>query len=186
MNVSQRLNEYTKLYSEMEIKPSALPEATLIANKIKANQDRYQEVSNAIGGLIPYYFIGIIHNLECGLDFTKHLHNGDSLKRRTVLVPQGRPIDPPKNPNGYTFLESATDALKMKGYDKKESWTLPEILYRLEAYNGWAYYYKNIESPYLWAGSNNYVKGKYIADHVFDSEAISKQIGAALIIKLLT
>lgn len=186
MNVSQRLNEYTTLYSEIEINPSALPEATRITNKIKDNKDKYQEISNALGGLIPFYFIGIIHNLECGLDFTKHLHNGDSLKRRTVSVPQGRPIDAPKNPNGYTFLESAIDALKMKGYDKKESWTLPEILYRLEAYNGWGYYYKDIESPYIFAGTNQYTKGKYVSDGIFDENAVSKQIGAAIIIKLIT
>jgi lysozyme family protein len=186
MNVSQRLNDYSKLYSEMEVTPTILPKAKVIADKIKENESRYQEISNALGGLIPYYFIGIIHNMECGLDFGQHLHNGDSLKRRTVQVPQGRPIDPPKSSSGYSFLESAIDALKMKGYDKKESWELPEILYRLEAYNGWGYYYKDINSPYLWAGTNLYTKGKYVSDGVFDENAVSKQIGSAVIISLLT
>ena len=185
MNVQLKLDEYTKLWATMDIHPASLPEATKIADKIKANEERYQEISNALGGLIPYYFIGIIHNMECGLDFGQHLHNGDSLKSRTVQEPKGRPIEPPKSSSGYSFLESAIDALKMKGYDKKESWSLEEVLYRLEKYNGWGYDLKGVTSPYLWAGSNQYTKGKYVSDGVFDPNAVSKQIGAAVIIKLL-
>jgi lysozyme family protein len=186
MNIEQRLNDYSELYSEMKINPSSLIEIKQISDKIKKNKQKYQEVSNALGGLIPYYFIGIIHNMECGLDFGQHLHNGDSLKSRTVSVPKGRPIEPPESSRGYSFFESAIDALKMKEYDKKESWTLPEILYRLESYNGWGYYHKNINSPYLWAGTNLYTKGKYVSDGVFDENAVSKQIGSAAIISLLT
>ncbi len=78
MNVQAKLDDYTELYDTMEINQSALPEAKRIADKIKANKDKYQEVSDALGGKIPYYFIGIIHNLECSLNFNKHLHNGDS------------------------------------------------------------------------------------------------------------
>ena len=185
MNVAQRLADYTELYDTMEIKPSVLPEVKRIADKIKANKDKYQEISDDLGGKIPYYFIGIIHNMECSLNFGKHLHNGDPLAKKTVLVPSGRPLTPPSTPSGYTFKESAIDALKLKGYDRKESWTLEEQLYRLEAYNGWGYFYKNVESPYLFAGTNHYTKGKYVSDGVFDEDAVSKQIGAAAIIKLI-
>lgn len=185
MNVQAKLDDYTELYDTMEIKPSVLSEVKRIADKIQANKDKYQEISDALGGKIPYYFIGIIHNLECGLSFNKHLHNGDPLTKKTVLVPSGRPLTPPSTPNGYTFKESAMDALTMKGYDRKESWTLPEILYRLEKYNGFGYHYKGFNSPYIFAGTNHYTKGKYIADNVFNPEAVSKQIGAAAIIKLI-
>jgi len=185
MNVSAKLNEYTGLFAEMEINKSVSVEVKAIAERMRTNQHRYQEVSDAMGGLMPWYFIACIHNMECSLNFNKHLHNGDLLFQRTVLVPAGRPIAPPKNPTGYTFLESAVDALTMKGYDKKESWTLEEMLYRLEKYNGWGYHYKGVNSPYLWAGSNLYTKGKYVADGVFDENAVSKQLGAALFIKLL-
>jgi len=185
MNVQAKLNQYTDLFEQMEINPSVKVEVNLVAGRMRSNEQRYQEVSDAMGGLIPWYFIACIHNMECSLNFNKHLHNGDPLTKRTVLVPAGRPIEPPKNATGYTFLESAVDALTMKGYDKKESWTLEEMLYRLEKYNGWGYHYKGINSPYLWAGSNLYTKGKYVADGVFDEDAVSKQLGSALFIKLL-
>lgn len=185
MNVAQRLADYTELYNTMEIKPSVLPEVKRISDKIKANKDKYQEISDALGGKIPYYFIGIIHNMESGMNFNRHLHEGSPLTKRTIYEPKGRPIQDPKNIGGYTFLESATDALTMKGYDKKESWTLPEILYRLEKFNGFGYHYKGIQSPYIFAGTNHYTKGKFVSDGVFDPEAVSKQIGAAAIIKLI-
>lgn len=169
----------------MVISDSAKKQAKPIVDKILANKEIYQDISNKLGGKIPYEFIAVIHNLECSLSFNKHLHNGDPLKSRTVLVPSGRPLDPPINPNGYSFMESALDALKMKGYDKKESWTNEETLFRLEKYNGVGYMYKGLNSPYLWAGSNQYTKGKYVADGVFDANAVSKQIGAAIIINFL-
>ena len=186
MNIKGQLDKYTLLYDTMVISDKVKLEAKPIVDKILANKEIYQKISDSLGGKIPYYFIAVIHNLECSLSFNKHLHNGDKLTSRTVLVPSGRPIDPPINPNGYSFMESALDALKMKGYDQKESWTLEETLYRLEKYNGWGYYYKNTNSPYLWAGTNQYTKGKYVKDGVFDPNAVSKQIGAAIIIKILT
>lgn len=181
MNVQEQLNKYTSLYSSMKINVNV--DSTLA--KMKAGKETYEAISNAMGGLLPWYFIACIHNMECSLNFNKHLHNGDPLAHRTVLVPAGRPIDPPITPNGYSFKESAIDALTMKGYQTKTSWTIEEMLYRLEKYNGWGYFYKGCNSPYLWAGTNQYTKGKYVADGVYDSEAVSKQIGSAIFIKML-
>jgi len=42
-----------------------------------------------------------------------------------------------------------------------------------------------IPTPYLWSGSQHYRKGKYVADHVFDPEAVSGQVGAAVLLKAL-
>ena len=39
---------------------------------------------------MPWYVIAVIHNMECGLDFTEHLHNGDPLARRTINDPPKR------------------------------------------------------------------------------------------------
>lgn len=185
MNIKAQLDKYTVLYRDMVISDSAKKQAKPIVDKILANKAIYEDISNKLGGKIPYEFIAVTHNMECSLSFKKHLHNGDPLTSRTVLVPSGRPIEPPINPNGYSFVESAIDAMKLKGYDKKESWTLEETLFRLEKYNGWGYYYKNTNSPYLWAGTNQYTSGKYVADGVFDPKAVSKQIGCAVIISLL-
>jgi lysozyme family protein len=39
---------------------------------------------------VPWYVIAMIHNMERGLDFTEHLHNGDPLARRTINDPPKR------------------------------------------------------------------------------------------------
>lgn len=131
---------------------------------------------------IPWYFIACAHYLECSFSFKKHLHNGDPLTSYTVRVPANRPKvghEPP-----FTFEESAVDALKLMKFDQIQNWNLPTILRKLEAYNGFGYFkFHSINSPYLWSYSNHYTKGKYVADGKFDTEAVSKQLGSAVILK---
>jgi lysozyme family protein len=118
--------------------------------------------------------------MECGLDFTKHLHNGDSLKRRTVNVPAGRPKtgQPP-----FTFEVSALDALEYDKLTEWNDWSIGGICYTLEGYNGWGSRARDINSPYLWSYSNLYTSGKYIRDHVWSDKAVSGQCGAAVILR---
>ncbi|WP_307524210.1 hypothetical protein [Pedobacter sp. W3I1] len=131
---------------------------------------------------IPWYFIACAHYLECSFDFKKHLHNGDPLTGYTVRVPANRPKV--GHPPPFTFEESAIDALKLMKFDQINNWNLPTVLRKLEAYNGFGYYkYHSINSPYLWSFSNQYTKGKYVSDGKFDAEAVSKQMGAAVILK---
>ena len=61
------------------------------------------------------------------------------------------------------------------------------MLYTIERYNGTGYlrYHKNVPTPYLWSGSQHYVKGKYVSDGKWSSSAVSKQVGAAVILKEL-
>jgi lysozyme family protein len=40
-------------------------------------------------------------------------------------------------------------------------------------------------TPYLWSFTNHYTKGKFVADGKFDANAVSKQCGAAAILKLM-
>jgi lysozyme family protein len=131
---------------------------------------------------IPWYFIACAHYLECSFDFKRHLHNGDPLSGYTVRVPANRPKvghGPP-----FTFEESAVDALKLMKLNEISNWNLPTVLRKLEAYNGFGYYkYHSINSPYLWSFSNQYSKGKYVADGKFDAKAVSQQMGAAVILK---
>jgi hypothetical protein len=70
------------------------------------------------------------------------------------------------------------------GFANQTDWSLPAVLYRLEAFNG--YGYRNVKppinSPYLWSFSNQYTKGKFVADHVYDANAVSDQCGSAVIL----
>lgn len=133
-------------------------------------------------GRIPWFFIACVHYLECSFSFNKHLHNGDPLTGYTVQVPSGRPKV--GHPPPFTFEESAVDALRYMNFDKVRNWILPFVLRKLEAYNGFGYFkYKKINSPYLWSFSGHYTKGKYVKDGKFDAEAVSQQMGAAVILK---
>lgn len=164
---------YTRLLRKMKVKASWIPVFKRVSNRIKRNKERYETVSRMCGGKIPWEFIGVIHNLECSLSFNKHLHNGDSLKRKTRRVPAGRP----RSRGPWTWEQSAVDALKMKNFHKINHWSMERMCYELERYNGFGYRNKGINTPYLWSGTTVYTKGKYIRDHVFSRSAVSKQTG---------
>lgn len=176
------LTEYKSLWESMEIKSSWKSQVYRKAKQIYANKDKYEEIAALFSNGMPWYFIGIIHNLECGLDFSKHLHNGDSLARRTRRVPASRP----KTHFGpFTFTESAKDALEMKGFDKVTDWSPEHMAYLFEKYNGFGYRYRRKTNPYLWSGSPHYTKGKFIRDHVFSASAVSEQIGCMPLLKAI-
>jgi lysozyme family protein len=171
--------EYNSLYSSCVITPSFISQIDASLGKILANKMRYQKIEQSTG--VPWYVVGIIHNLEASLNFSCHLHNGDPLSRKTSNVPRGRPAgDPP-----FTWEESAVDAIRYDGLDRWEDWQPEGIAYCLEKFNGFGYRHKSIYSPYLWSFSNHYQKGKYVADGKWDANAISQQCGGMTILKRL-
>ena len=170
---------YRSLWSKMKIRPERRAIADTIARRLRSDKRRYEIAAAGIG--CPWWFIAIIHNLESGGNFGAHLHNGDPLSARTKHHPRGRPGtgSPP-----FSWEESAADALTVAPHDmrKVQDWTAPRALYELEKYNGWGYFGK-INSPYLWSFSNLYIKGKYVADGRYDKNAVSRQCGAAVILR---
>jgi hypothetical protein len=44
-------------------------------------------------------------------------------------------------------------------------------------YNGLGYASKGVPSPYLWAGTNQYSSGKYVADGKHDPNHVDQQLG---------
>ena len=183
MNLTEALKiEYRQLFSTCIINQAkaSLVEAGL--KKILDNKSRYQSAGSALG--IPWYFIAVIHNMESSLNFNCHLHNGDPLTARTIHVPAGRP--PQGNPP-YAWEESATDSLRFQRLDQRMDWSLPGLLFKLEAYNGFGYRTKHPEvlSPYLWSFSNHYTSGKFVADGRWSDTAVSNQCGAAVLLRRL-
>ena len=158
-----------------------MAEVEEVVQRILQYQNRYASI--AAQSNVPWYVIAVIHNMECSLDFTKHLHNGDSLKHRTVNVPATRPEtgQPP-----FTFEESALDALEYDGFTAWSDWSIGGICYKLEGYNGWGYRAHNINSPYLSSYSNLYTRGKYIEDNQWSGTAVSRQCGAAVILRRMS
>lgn len=172
--------EYADLFNTCRIRENNLQEVEQTISGIESNRGRYEQVADSLN--IPWYFIAVIHSMESSSNFSRHLHNGDPLSGRTVQVPSGRPKTghPP-----FTWEESATDALKLRNLHKWNDWTRGALLYQLEGYNGWGYrlYHSHVLSPYLWSYSNHYVSGKYVADGTWSDVAVSKQCGAAVLLR---
>lgn len=148
------------------------------ANKIIAGKDIYKSLQTKTG--VPWYMIGVIHYRESNCNFHTHLHNGDPLSARTYHVPAGRPVrgTPP-----FDFQYSAIDALTYEGFTKIKNWPIEQIAYSLEQYNGWGYRYRGYPSAYLWSGTNQYNRGKFVRDGVFNGEVVDVQDGCMGILK---
>jgi lysozyme family protein len=85
----------------------------------------------------------------------------------------------------FSWENSAVDALTQEGFNTVTDWSISHMLFLLEKYNGFGYRKMEKPTPYLWSFSNLYEKGKYVADGRFDPQTISKQCGAAIVIKAL-
>ena len=175
-------DEYSNLWAEMAIRRDKLPEVDAIVERIVGHKDTYRRVEGL--SRVPWFVIAIIHNLEAGGDFTRHLHNGDPLTARTVHVPAGRPSsgNPP-----FTWEQSAIDALEYDGLTRVTDWSTEHLAYLFENFNGWGYrlYHPHVKSPYLWSYSNHYTSGKYIGDGQWSETAVSRQCGAMVLLKRL-
>jgi lysozyme family protein len=140
---------------------------------ILRGQSKYEAVEEQTG--VPWLVVGILHLMESDCDFTKQILNGQVWNRRTTLVPKRLgPWD--------SWEESAIFALRE--WRKYNNWSVPNILKRLESWNGWGYKYRDKHSPYLWGKSNHGVStGKFTSDGKYSSSAKTKQLGAAVVLK---
>lgn len=173
--------EYARWFAAARIRPEHRDSADWHLTMLRQSRARYDAVGKRLG--VPWYFIAAVHGLEASFNFRAHLHNGDfPLSQRTRQVPSGRPLRwlPPS-----AWEDSASDALRLMGFAGQSDWSLPRVLYRLEAYNGFGYRRAGRVSPYLWSFSTLYDRGKFVADGKFDPRARSQQCGAGVMLKVL-
>lgn len=145
---------------------------TGIAKALVASKARYQAVEAKTG--VPWHVIAVIHERESSQNWSRSLAQGDPWNRVSVNVPRGRG---PFN----SWEEAAIDALvNCHPYlARKKDWSLGATLVNLELYNGAGYASRGKPSPYLWAGTNQYSAGKYVADGVYDPNHVDRQPGCA-------
>lgn len=144
-------------------------------------KDRYDAVSKLRNDGVPGPVIFALHYRESSNSFKCHLHEGSSLLNRTRFVPKGRPPPPAQPP--FNWEKSAEDAIyvcdKLQGPWRDVKWSLD----RIESYNGLGYRKLGVASPYLYAGTSVYEKGKYVSDGRYNSQAIDQQLGCVAILK---
>lgn len=175
--------EYEKLFHNMVPKPHHM--IPRIVDRLMGNKSRYELVEKETQ--VPWFLIACIHYMEGNGDFKKQLYNGEPWNRKTRLVPKG--LGP-----WVTWHQSAVQAMFLLKKQVKDElgedfeWDIPTICYSFENHNGWGYrkYHPSTKSPYLWSYSNIYTRGKYVADGKWNSIAVSKQIGAMVIIKAIS
>ena len=135
---------------------------------------RYEKIGKEAG--VPAALVGAIHWRECSGDFTKYLHQGDPLGKPARRVPKNIPLF-------HDFDKAAVHALKMKsgirdavGLDENTRDPTAVATYA-EAYNGLGYHNRGKSSPYVYSGTEEYTRGKYVKDGVFSSRTVDQQIG---------
>lgn len=148
------------------------------AKSLVAAKDRYQAVEAKTG--VPWFVIAVIHEREASQRWDAQLGQGDPLDRPSEHVPKGRgPFS--------TWEEGAVDALVVcpPHASRWKNWTPGGAMCLLEQYNGLGYASRGIPSPYIWSGTDQYERGKYVRDGVFDPSVIDIQPGCAALIKTM-
>lgn len=155
-----------------------------LARGISIYQSRYE---NSVAGInVPWVFVALVHCMECNCDMRHQILNGERWECRTRLVPIGRGPWPSWADSTKEALVEAVKTAWSKGIAlPSEQWTLADLLEMLERWNGMGYVKYGINSPYLWASSQHYVQGKFIGDGIYSAHVVSKQIGAAVILRAM-
>lgn len=162
--------EYAQLLARMQItRPGAVNAAAAHLVSL-AKSGHYADVSARTG--IPQAFIATSFEREASSDFRLSPAQGDRWDRVSVHVPRGRgPF--------ASWTAAALDAYHLDGLDVigAGNWSEERFCYEGELFNGFGYRGHGIHSPYLWAGTNNYSSGKYVADGVWSASAVDQQLG---------
>lgn len=174
--------DYMSKWDRMVIKASVKPSIDRVIKVMMddAHWPTYKQIEAATG--VPAQITAIIHERESGLKMDTYLGNGQKLNKRTTIVPKGR--GPFAQPDA--FFKGALDAYKLQGMlglNWHDGSGLARVSYLVEGFNGFGYRNRGVASPYLYAGTNLYAKGKYIADGKYDPNYVDTQLGAMAIFK---
>ena len=159
------------------INERSISELASVCNSIEANKERYISAQRLTG--VPWDVIAACHYRESSLSFRGVLHNGEYIigtGKKTKLVPAGR------GPFG-SWEASAVDAMMIESSKFPKVWDTAGKLDFTERYNGLGYRKKGVPSPYVYAGTNKYSSGLYVADGKYNSAKVDLRLGTAAIIK---
>lgn len=164
-------------WKSVQVNTSAVEALDKVAARLVAAKARYQAVEAKTN--VPWPVIAVIHEREASQSWMANLAQGDRWDRVSTHVPKGQ--GPFKS-----WEEAAINALKTDKLNTWGDWSPEGTMTALEKYNGLGYNSLKKPSPYVWSKTNQYVRGKYVADHEYDPNAVDKQNGcAALLLRMM-
>jgi lysozyme family protein len=172
MNTAALVAANAARWSKVRVHAAKQPSFRAVARRLVAARERYQAVSVLTG--VPWYVIAVIHEREASQRWDASIAQGDPWARVSTHVPKGRgPF--------VSWQAAAVDALtNCAPYAAKwKDWSPGGIMTLLEQYNGLGYANRGRPSPYIWAGTDQYVRGKYVADGKYDPNVVDSQPGCA-------
>jgi len=164
------LEWYEEMWNSMRMRPEFDLKIRVATIKVLDGKPRYDYVAAETG--VPWYFTGLIHWREAVCDFRGVLHNGEKIigtNKKTKLVPKGRgPFQ--------TWEEAAIDVLMLQKLHINYDWSIPNMLFLFERYNGTGYlrYHPEQNSPYIWGYTyHTQTHGRYASDGKYDKNALA-------------
>jgi lysozyme family protein len=150
-----------------------------VSHRLVTAKPRYEDVEAKTG--VPWSIIAVIHYRESSQSWTSSLAQGDPWNKVSIHVPRHR--------GPFSSWENcAIDALDACPPHAAQwgDWSIAGALTLLEQYNGVGYFLHGMPSPYIWSATDQYHRGKYIADGHFDPDAVDHQLGCAALLQRMT
>lgn len=144
------------------------------------NRARYEAVATKTG--VPAPLIAALHWRESDGNFNTYLHQGDPLGKPAKNWPTNIPVF-------HKWEDAAIHALNMKKTLRDDlgmtaaTTDVAALATYAEHYNGLGYYNRGHVSPYVFSGTDQYSKGKYVRDRVFDPNHRDRQLGVVSMLK---
>ena len=167
-------------WADAHFKAGPLAAAKKTVTRLLKDKKAFVSLSKKTG--VPWDVIAVIKERESGADpdFLRNIAQGDPWNRKSTHDPKGRgPFSSWEEAGIDALVNCAPYAAKWKDWSAGGTMTI------LEKYNGLGYAKMGRPSPYIWAGSDQYRSGKFVADHVYDPDVVDSQLGCAVMLKAL-
>jgi lysozyme family protein len=159
MEFSEALRrEYRRMFRSLTVRPERRAIVPQVVRSLVAHRRRYERAGAPVG--VPWWFVAILHDLEGARSF----HRPEPSR---------------------TWAQSATEGLMRRGLADVGGWSITRALYRFEHLEGFGYRPLDVPSPYLWSFSQHYERGAFSSEGVFEPELVSRQCGAAVLLRTL-
>jgi len=171
-----RIN-YIEGFRTIQVLPEWKEDVAAAVATVLENRVEYEAIERSTGIAWPY--VASIHYRESGCNFDKQILNGEPWTRKTKYVPKGHgPWE--------SWRDAAIHVLRLHHVASDSASRLHDVenmLAKLEAWNGWGYAKRDLNSPYLWSGSQyGEGVGKFTSDGNYSETAKDKQVGAAVLV----